>query len=220
MATSLGNTRNLITDPLRSFKFNVYIPYSPSGTIGGVSMGRLGFMSASGLGIAVETLTYREGGDNLTTRKMPGQSDFNPITLSRGLYPMDNDSWSWMQYIFTAMYGAGSGNDTVPTGTGGQGGNAPTQPDFRTYMYVNVLQHPITTPATINGQTPYNNSYPQQNSITQVSFKLYSAWIGGLAYSDWDAGGNAVAIEQMTINYEGFDVNWGGLGYVANPTSW
>jgi len=24
----------------------------------------------------------------------------------------------------------------------------------------------------------------------------------------------------MTINYEGFDMNWGGGGYVSNPTSW
>jgi len=42
----------------------------------------------------------------------------------------------------------------------------------------------------------------------QVSFKLYSAWIGSLAYSDLDAGGNAVAVEQMTLNYEGFEMLW------------
>ena len=62
-------------------------------------------MSMSGLGIAIEPLTYREGGDNLTTRKMPGQADFNPITLSRGLFPTDDYNWQWMQQLFTASYG-------------------------------------------------------------------------------------------------------------------
>jgi len=35
-----------------------------------------------------------------------------------------------------------------------------------------------------------------------------------------DAGGNAVAVEQMSLNYEGFDMRWGGAGYVADANSW
>jgi phage tail-like protein len=45
----------------------------------------MGFMSASGLNITTEVIPYREGGMNTTTQKMPGQSDFAPITLSKGL---------------------------------------------------------------------------------------------------------------------------------------
>lgn len=42
-------------------------------------------MAVSGLSITTEVIPYREGGMNTTTQKMPGQSDFSPLTLSRGL---------------------------------------------------------------------------------------------------------------------------------------
>ena len=205
MAT-VSAVRPLSTDPLRSFKFNVVIPYQSSALTRSEAV--LGFMSVTGLGIAVQPLTYREGGDNLTTRKMPGQADFNPITLSRGLFPGDRDNWDWMSNIFTAMYGGG-----VPPSAGTSG-----PLDFRTYAYINVLDHP-NNGSGVPGPYQYG-SYPAQNSIVKISFKLYSVWIGSLAYSDMDAGSNAVGIEQMTLNYEGFDMQWGGSGYVANPTSW
>lgn len=212
MATSTAS-RPLTSDPLRSFKFNVNIPIDVGGNPGGVGMARLGFMTAAGLGVAIEPLTYREGGDNVTTRKMPGQADINPITLSRGLFAVDIDAWNWMTNLFTALYGGGAGIGSATTTLGGS-------PDFRTTMYINVLQHPNNTAQAIQGTSPYNASYPNQNSIVQVSFKLYSAWIGSLAYSDFDAGGNAVGIEQLTINYEGFDQRRGGSGFVSNPTGW
>lgn len=211
--------RALATDPLRSFKYNVVIPLKQSNALTGQSMARLGFMSVSGLGIAIEQLTYREGGDNLTPRKMPGQADFNALTLSRGLFAQDNDNWEWMTMLYTAMYGAGSNYLVGSTGAGVAG--IGSGPNFRTNMYINVLQHPNTSTNADQGQ-PGNNTWPAQN-IVQVSFQLFSAWIGTLAYSDFDAGGNAVAVEQMTINYEGFAMAWGGVGaqpYVQNPASW
>ena len=197
MATSLS-TRALDTDPLRSFKFNVCIQQQLAGQSQGPEA-RLGFMQVSGLGIAIEPLTYREGGDNLTTRKMPGQADFNPITLSRGIFPKDFDNWYWMTNIFTGMYGGGVNPfSSKPIGN-----------DFRCVVYINILQHPNNLPINAQG-TQYESSYPAQDNIVALSFKLYSAWIGSLAYSDLDAGGNAVGVEQMTLNYEGFDMLWGG----------
>ena len=194
MATSLS-TRPLDTDPLRSFKFNVGIMQ----TVGNqTSETRLGFMQVSGLGIAIEPLTYREGGDNLTTRKMPGQADFNPITLSRGIFPADSDNWQWMTNIFTGMYGGGV-NPFY---------NKSPQNDFRCVVYINILAHPSNLP--VNAANPYKSSYPYQTNIVARSFKLYSCWIASLAYSDLDAGGNSVGVEQMTLNYEGFDMKWGG----------
>jgi phage tail-like protein len=197
----VASSRALYTDPLRSFKFNVCIPQQVQnvyGIGGNTNMARLGFMSVQGLGVSIEPLTYREGGDNLTTRKMPGQADFNPITFSRGMFPQDNDNYNWLTNIFTALYGGGI-NQFV---------GKPVATDFRTLVYINVLQHPNNQAQ--NATNPYESSYPQQNSIVQLSFKLYSAWISSLAYSDLDAGGNAVGIEQMTLNYEGFDMLWGG----------
>jgi phage tail-like protein len=214
--------RTLASDPLRAFKYNVYIPVqtvSPDATkivnppASGIA--RLGFMSVSGLGIQIEPLTYREGGDNLTTRKLPGQADFNPITLARGMFPTDPDNWLWMMNLFTAMYGRGTTPSTIQNNPAGD------RTDFRTDMYVNVLEHPNTTSQALkDGASQYQSSYPGQYDIVKISFKLYSAWIGTLAYSDFDAGGNAVAVEQMTLNYEGFDMCWPGSGYVTNPIGW
>jgi phage tail-like protein len=196
--------RPLSSDPLRSFKFNVIIPLVlQGGNAKGIS--RFGFMSQSGLGVSIEPLTYREGGDNTTTRKMPGQADFNPITLSRGMFANDNDNWLWMTNLFTAMYGGG----TNPLSSSGTGAGLSGAQDFRTVIWINILNHPNTSPAVLQGGDPYETSYINQSSIVAVSFKLYSAWISSLAYSDMDAGGNAVAVEQMSINYEGFDMMWG-----------
>lgn len=201
-------TRALVTDPLRSFKFNVSLFNQSNGQNLG-SETRLGFMSCTGLGVSIEPLTYREGGDNLTTRKMPGQADFNPISLSRGMFSTDDDNWQWMTVLFSAMYGGASPSVVPQSGV---------QNDFRVGCYINVLEHPNNTSQASGGI--YNVTYPQQDNIVKVSFKLYSAWIGSLAYSDFDAGGNSVSVEQMTLNYEGFDMRWGGTGYVSNPRGW
>lgn len=210
MATSTAS-RPLSSDPLRSFKFNVNIPISLTNVPGGVHMARLGFMTVAGLGIAIEPLTYREGGDNITTRKMPGQADINPITLSRGLFPTDPDNFAWMQILFTSLYG-GAGQIAGAATLNGSS-------DFRTVMYINVLQHPNNTSVAASSGPNAQWTYPAQDNIIQVSYKLYSAWIGSIAYSDFDAGGNAVAVEQMTINYEGFDMQFGGNGNILGPVN-
>jgi phage tail-like protein len=140
---------------------------------------------------------------------MPGQADFNPISLSRGLFATDDDNWNWMTDLFTAMYGGASSSYQPQSGVAN---------DFRVGVYINVLEHPNNQSA--NAANPYGTTYPYQDNIVKVSFKLYSAWIGSLAYSDFDAGGNSVSVEQMTLNYEGFDMAWGGTGYVSNPRGW
>lgn len=212
----MPTTRALNTDPLRSFKFNVIIPFA-SGINGTLGLARLGFMSMSGLGLSIEPLTYREGGDNITTRKMPGQADFNPITLSRGLFPQNPENWYWMSLLFSAEYGEQIWNNpsALPSYEALPGGIG-SAPDFRTYVYINVLQHPNNSSSAPGSQGYVQGTYPVQDQIIQVSFKLYSAWIGSLAYSDLDAGGNAVAVEQMTLNYEGFQTQWGNP-YVSFP---
>jgi phage tail-like protein len=139
---------------------------------------------------------------------MPGQADFNPVTLSRGLFSGDSDNWLWMTNLFTAMYGGGINaiNNQAVAG------------DFRTNVYINVLDHPNNSAQ--NTSSKYGATYPNQSNIVKLSVKLYSAWIGTLSYSDFDAGGNSVSVEQMTLNYEGFDMQWAGNNYVSNPSSW
>src|SRR5213083_2192105 len=114
----------LETDPLRNFKFLVRIhhPQTPG-------FADMGFMSVSGLNITTEVIPYREGGMNTTTQKMPGQSDFAPITLSKGLAVGDKAMLNWMRELFTVLQG---------TGTGPMGAN------FRATVDIKVLAHPVT----------------------------------------------------------------------------
>lgn len=117
---------HLATDPLRNFKFHVRV-YHP--TI--QAFATMGFMAVTGLNITTEVIPYRQGGHNTTTQKMPGQSDFAPITLSKGLAVGDTQMMAWMQQLFSVMQGTG-------TGRPGQ--------EFRVTVDVLVLDHPVTTP--------------------------------------------------------------------------
>lgn len=176
-AVTLRDSKSSIeTDPLRNFKFQVNI--APAGL---ESMLRLGFMSASGLAANTDVIPYREGGNNTTTRKMPGQTNFGDITLGRGMVMGTREMWLWFCEIFFVVQGGGRG----------RAGN-----NFRTIFHINVLDHPVT-----QGPTPIKSR-----------FHIYNAWPTAIAYSDLDAGGNGVMIEQLTLAHEGFDLEWAGPG--------
>lgn len=169
VSPSIGHVE---TDPLRNFKFQVEIHHP---TITGFA--RMGFMSVSGLNISTEVIPYREGGMNTTTQKMPGQSDFAPITLAKGVAVGDTQMMDWMRQLFTVMQG---------TGTGEPG------KEFRTYMDIYVLDHPVTTRTV-------------ENTPRKAGFRVYNAWPTAVAYSDLDAGANAILVQQMTLAHEGFE---------------
>lgn len=160
---------HLKTDPLRNFKFIVQVHHPKAG------FGSMGFMSVSGLNITTEVIPYREGGMNTTTQKMPGQSDFAPLTLSKGLAVGDNSMMAWMRELFAVMQG---------TGSGAPGDN------FRATVDVKVLAHPVTSTV---------------NVPVKAAFRVYNAWPTSVAFSDLDAGANAIIINQMSLAHEGFD---------------
>lgn len=170
---------SVISDPLRNFKFHVIIPRSNAPVIG---FPRFGFMNVSGLAIQNEVTPYREGGDNTTTRKLPGQSDFGPITFSRGVAFGTLDEMFWFKQIFSVIQGAGSG-------FAGQ--------NFRSDFVVNVLDHPVTAGA--------GSGAPGQPSLVRAKFRVYNAWPMSIAWSDLDAGGSGVLVQQVTLAHEGFD---------------
>ncbi len=186
--------RPLNSDPLRNFRFHVQINHP---TI--ASYPKIGFMSCSGLAIQSEVIPYREGGNNTTTRKMPGQTDFGPIGLSRGMMAAPvkggtgvgvREAWDWFLQLFSVQEGQGKG------GAGAE---------FRCGIDIDVLQHPITRgPGAPLSDTP----------AIKARIQVYNAWPMALAWSDLDAGGNAVIIEQLTLAHEGFRVLWAtqGLG--------
>ena len=77
-------------DVYRNFKFEVEI----------LGFIRAGFTKVSGMKHTVEAIDYREGGENETPHKLPGQSTFDNITLERG-QSFDGDFIFWMSQIFT-----------------------------------------------------------------------------------------------------------------------
>lgn len=183
--------RGLNSDPLRNFRFNVTI-HHPQIT----SLARMGFMAMSGLAVNNEVIPYREGGNNTTTRKMPGQSDFGPITLTRGFMaaPVSatgaavtgvgtDEIYRWFGQIFSVNVGAGFGGPTI---------------DFRMGMTIDVLAHPIT-----KGQ--YAAGYDSPPPI-KARFFVYNVWPMGYSFSDLEAGGNAVFIENLTLAHEGWSL--------------
>lgn len=94
-----------MSDPYRNFKFEVEV----DGFI------RAGFSKVSGLKHTVESIEYREGGENETARKLPGQSKFDDVTFERGS-SKDNDFVNWIQLIFNLDGAEGNQDNAVGDG--------------------------------------------------------------------------------------------------------
>lgn len=158
-------------DPLRNFKFrfNIHKPSVPG-------IVQLGFMSVSGLAANTAPISYREGGNNTTVRKMPGQTEFPAINCQRGKAVGTNQLWQWFTEIFAVEQGRG------PAGI-----------YFRCTITIDILDHPVSV-----GNVPI-----------KAGFKLFNAWPSAIQFSDLDAGGNALLMESMTIEHEGFVVTEG-----------
>lgn len=172
MATNTKNSlSHLKTDPLRNFKFVVSFPNKQA------AFGNMGFMSVQGLNVSTEVIPYREGGMNTTTQKMPGQSDFSAITLTKGLAVGDQGMMKWMSELFHVMQGSGNGG----------AGN-----DFRTTVDIKVLAHPVT-------------NVSKDKVPVKAWFRVYNAWPTAVSFSDLDAGANAIVVNSMTLAHEGFE---------------
>ena len=134
-----------------------------------------GFMAVSGLSITTEVIPYREGGMNTTTQKMPGQSDFSPLTLSRGLATGQGEMWRWMKQLFVVMQGTQSGRPGE---------------EFRHNVDIKVLDHPTAG---------------LRSAKVKNWYRVHNAWPTSVSFSDLDAGANAIIVNQMTLAHEGFD---------------
>ena len=194
MPTIINNRSSLITDPLRNFRFLVTFKPLTDATGAPISTAtsnlksaKFGFTSVSGMAVTTDSIPYREGGYNTTVHQIPGQTTFAPITLQRGVILGTSQNWEWMKNLFATVQGGGS--------TRGRTEN------FRCDMEIAVLSHPI--PAT--GE---NDNTPTASDHVAMRFNVYNAWPTSVAYSDLNAGDNALFVEQMTLVHEGFNVNW------------
>jgi len=148
-------------DPYKNFKFRlkwdgVYIA---------------GVSKVSSLKRTTEVIKHREGGDPSSSRKMPGRTEFEALTLDRGV-THDKAFLAWA--LKTWNFGAGLGAEV-------------SLKDFRKDIILEV----------------YNEA-----GQLALSYLIFRCWVSELqALSDLDANANAVAIEHIKLENEGWQID-------------
>ena len=151
------NTHRL--DPYMDFKFRVKWDKK---YVAGVS-------SVSALTRTSQVVTWREGGDPHSPRKAPGQTDFGPITLSRGV-THDVAFEQWANKVWN--YGSGLGSEV-------------SLADFRKDITIELMNEA--------GQLV-------------IAYRVYRCWVSEYqALPDLDANANAVAIQTIKLENEGWE---------------
>jgi phage tail-like protein len=216
MVTVINNRSTIATDPIRNFRFLVtFLPHSVStgstngntnqGGPGGTGNGEfsttwqnaqkatIGFTSVSGLAVQTDSIPYREGGYNTTVHQIPGQSSYAPISLARGVILGTSQNWQWMRELFQTVQSSTARTNAT---------------NFRCDLEIAVLSHPIGSSVATSVSNNGTVSNTELEDHVSLRFKVYNAWITALAYSDLNAGDNAIFVEQMTLVHEGFDIRW------------
>jgi phage tail-like protein len=196
------NQRGAITtDPIRNFRFLVkFLPLTSLGTQSSLTFNpSIGFTSVSGLAISTESIPYREGGYNTTVHQIPGQTTFSPVTFQRGVSIGSRQNWDWMRRLFQTVAGNYSAFSSPNS--------------FRTDVEIHVLNHPVPyasaeSGSNYGGQLGNLESAAAGDDLVVARFRLYNAWPVTVAYSDLNAGDNALFVEQMTLVHEGMDMQW------------
>jgi phage tail-like protein len=157
MAQFTVNARRF--DPYKNFKFRVKWD---GRYVAGIS-------KVSALKRSTEVVEHREGGDSSTSRKSPGRSKYEPVTLERGV-THDIDFEQWANKIWN--FGSGAGAEV-------------SLADFRKDVIVDMFNEA--------GQKV-------------ISYQLYRCWVSEYqALPDLDANANAVAIQMLKLEIEGWE---------------
>ena len=155
-------------DPYKNFKFRVKWD---GRYVAGVS--KVGMLKRT-----TEVVKHREGGDPSATRKQPGKTDYDAITLERGV-THDTEFEKWASKVW--QYGAGLGAEV-------------SLKDFRKDIIIEV----------------YNEA-----GQLALAYRVYRCWVSEYqALPDLDANGNAVALQHIKLENEG----WERDTAVAEPT--
>ncbi|HEY0866636.1 MAG TPA: phage tail protein [Fimbriimonas sp.] len=146
-------------DPYRNFKFRVWWD---GRFVAGVS-------KVSALKRTTEVVKHREGGDPSTSRKGPGRSEFEAVTLERGV-THDKEFEEWASRVW--HFGGGLGKES-------------SLKDFRKDIIIEL----------------YNEAGQKV-----IAYKLYRCWVSEYqALPDLDANANAVAIQHIKLENEGWE---------------
>jgi phage tail-like protein len=158
-------------DPYKNFKFRVKWD---GRYVAGVS--KVGAMKKT-----TEVVEHREGGDPSSSRKSPGRTKYEAITLERGV-THDKDFEQWANKVWN--YGSGLGAEV-------------SLKDFRKDIIVEV----------------YNEA-----GQLAIAYKVYRCWVSEFqAMPDLDANANAVAIQTIKLENEGWERDY-SISEPAEPT--
>jgi phage tail-like protein len=146
-------------DPYKNFKFRVRWD---GRYVAGIS--KVGALKRS-----TELVEHREGGDPSTSRKSPGRTKFEAITLERGV-THDVAFEQWANKVWN--YGARLGKEV-------------SLKDFRRDITLEI----------------YNEA-----GQLALAYKVYRCWVSDYqALPDLDANANAVAIQTLKLENEGWE---------------
>lgn len=146
-------------DPYKNFKFR--IKWDNKYVAAVCKMGTLKRVT--------EVVKHRDGGDPNSSRKTPGRTEFEPITLERGV-THDPEFEAWANKVWRV--GAGLGAEV-------------SLKDFRKDITIEV----------------YNEA-----GQLALAYKVYRCWVSEYqALPDMDANANAVAIQTIKIENEGWE---------------
>lgn len=147
-------------DPYKNFKFRVKFGDSTE-YVAGVS--KVGALKRT-----TELVEHREGGDPSSSRKSPGRTKYEAITLERGV-THDKAFEAWANKVWAI---------------GTQPGSEVSLADFRKDIIIDVFNEA--------GQRA-------------LSYKVYRCWVSEYqALPDLDANANAVAIQTIKLENEGW----------------
>jgi phage tail-like protein len=155
-------------DPYRNFRFRLKWD---GRYVAGVS-------KVSGLTRTTQVITHRAGGDPTTLRRTPGQSEFGPITLERGV-THDTAFEQWANKVWDYH------NSTTDDQQGAASNQDVSLKDFRKDIVLEV----------------YNESGQKV-----IAYNIYRCWPSEFtAVPEMDANGNAVAIQTLKLENEGWE---------------
>ena len=180
-------------DPLRSFKFTV--------TIIGSGGAEIGFQKVSGLKESSDVVEYREGNMEVHKRKLPGLTNYEPITLTRGAALGDDGrklfDWRALTARFTeGLTGLGAGdlsslNDGIPASTPSVGTG------FRRNVSIKVFDK------------------GEPNTVPGRSWEVRLAWPSELSVSDLNAEASEMLIDTLVLQHEGLIIRAPAFGNMA-----
>lgn len=146
-------------DPYKNFKFRVKWDGK---YVAGIS--KVGALKRT-----TEVVKHREGGDPSSTRKSPGRTEYEAITLERGVtHDLEFEQWASKVWNF----GGGLSSEV-------------SLKDFRKDIIIEM----------------YNEA-----GQLAISYKVYRCWVSEYqAMPDLDANANAVAIQNIKLENEGWE---------------